>query len=142
MAQVVEHAHEEDHIELLPQLGHVVDRELPKLDLETRDFRRQPRLREIAWIKIDPHHAVGSAPFHLQRVEARVAADIEDRAAREVLGNGFLEAPPFDLRVIAQKVARRSLHAIESQVVKPISERMDACLDETPGPGHRWARSE
>src|SRR5690606_33137473 len=48
MAEVVEHAEEEDDVETLAQRCHVVDRHLPELDIGPQDIGRETRLLQIA----------------------------------------------------------------------------------------------
>ena len=125
MAQVVEHAHEEDDIEPLPQTRHIVHRQLSEIDFGAFDFRGEPGLRQVARVEVDADHPGGAAAFHLQRVEASVAADVEHRLAAQIGGDRVLETAPLHHRVIIEKVVGRGAHPGEIEVVEPRAERGD-----------------
>jgi hypothetical protein len=81
MAQVVEHAHEQHEVEALAELGDVVDRQLAELDVGALHLGGEAGLLQVAVVEIDTQHAVGAATFHLDGVEAAVAADIQHALA-------------------------------------------------------------
>ena len=83
---MIEHAHEQHDVEPFLQLGHVIDGELAKLNLEAADLGGEPRLVEIVLVEIDPEHPPGAAPLHLERVEAGIAADVEHACPAQVGG--------------------------------------------------------
>ncbi len=56
MAQVVEHAEEEDDIELLAESSNVVDGELAILDVEIQHLGREPCLGEVIGVGVDADH--------------------------------------------------------------------------------------
>src|SRR5205085_2311210 len=71
----------------------------------------------------------GAALFHLDRIEAGIASDVEHRLAGEVGRHGVGEALPLDVRVVAEEVIGRGLHAGEVDVVKPAAEGTDLAFD-------------
>src|SRR5437016_2313878 len=104
MSQVVQHAHEKHDVKPLSQGGNVVDGQLAKLDVDAGDFRGEPRLGEVPAVGVDADHAVGVAALHLDRVEAGVAADIENGLAAKVPGYGVRKPAPFDRRIVAEEM--------------------------------------
>ena len=50
MAEMIEYPHEQDQIELLPQLSHIVHRELSELDINPDGLSRKTCLRQIGGI--------------------------------------------------------------------------------------------
>src|SRR5215210_5723297 len=98
MTQVIEDAHEENQVELLAELRHVVNRELSKLDVRAKHFGGEARLCKIVFVEIDTDDAIGAAAFHLERVVARVATDIEHGAAGEIAGDCVLKCTKLGSR--------------------------------------------
>lgn len=125
VAQVIEHAHENDEIELLLQPPHLIDRHLMELDVEARVFGCEACLAQIMRIGIDADDPACIAPLHFQRVEAGIAADIENAAALEVIGDDMPEALPLEPRIVAKEVIGGRLDATDPQVVEPGAELGD-----------------
>src|SRR5690606_16550664 len=76
--------------------------------------------------------AIRAAALHLDRIEARVAPDVEHRLAAQIARDGGLEPPPFEGRVVAEEMVRRGAHAAEVEVVEPRPERLDPRRDLGP----------
>lgn len=129
MAQMVEHPEKKHEVESLAEESDIVDRELPELDLLAADFGGEARLGQIVRVGVDADDARGPATLHLDAVEARVAADVENRSSRQVRGNRVAKALPFDSRVIAEKMAGGGGHAAQVDVLKPLPERFDSAPD-------------
>ena len=126
VAQVVEHAHEDHEVEPLAERADVIDRELGELDVvEAERLGREPRLREIAVVAVDAEHPRRAAPLHLDRVEARVAADVEHGLAGEVRRHGIGEATELGARIVAEEMVGRGLDAAQIDIVEPGSQRLD-----------------
>src|SRR5690606_35224568 len=128
MAQVVEHSHEDHDVEPLAERAHVIDRELAELDVHLGDFRRETCLRQIGIIEVEAENAFCAPPLHLDRVETGIAANVENRLSGEVGGYRILEFSPFHMRIVAEKMVRRSGDAIELDIVEPGPELLDPLL--------------
>src|SRR5690606_15632719 len=128
MAQVVKNAHEDDDVEPLAKRAHVIDRELAELDVHLGDFRRETCLRQIGIIEVEAENAFCAPPLHLDRVETGIAANVENRLSGEVGGYRILEFSPFHMRIVAQKMVRRSGDAVELDIVEPGPELLDPLL--------------
>ena len=113
MAQVVQHAHEDDEVELLAadEAIDVVDVALHELHVEPELLAGEARLAQIDRVVVDAQHARGAAALHFERIEAAVAADVEHGLAAEIVRHGVLEELPEIGREIAQRMIRRGLHA-------------------------------
>src|ERR1700761_3214856 len=88
-SQVIKYAHKQNDIESLSQLWQAIATQLAKLDVKTVHFSGKPGLRKICGIEIDAEHSLSAAPLHFQRIESRIAPDIENRFARQVLRDGI-----------------------------------------------------
>jgi hypothetical protein len=95
VAEVVEHAHEDDEVEALPEAGDVVDVEAAELDVEAGGLGGEAGLGEVALVAVHPEDAGGAAALHLEGVEAAVAADVEDGLAGEVSGMAWAKPENF-----------------------------------------------
>src|SRR3546814_4575795 len=84
VTQMVENAHEQHQVEAFAQSRNIVDGHLPKLDIGVVDLRHQLRLRQIAGIAVDGHDPGCAPAFHLQRVEASIAANVEHALALQI----------------------------------------------------------
>src|SRR3954453_9198896 len=127
--QVVEDPHENHEVELLAERRNVIDVELHEFDVaEIQDFGGKPRLREVALVAVYAQHPARATALHLDRIEARVAADIEHALAAEVARQVRREAAELRARIIAEKMVGRSPGAAEVQVVEPRAKRGDAGL--------------
>jgi hypothetical protein len=127
MAQMVEHAHEDHEVELLADRGHIIDRQVGELDaLEPEHLARQPRLGKVALVAVDAEHARRAAPLHLDRIETRVAADVEHALAAQIVRNDMGESLEFEARIIAEEMVGRCRHAVaEIDIVEPRAQRFD-----------------
>ena len=76
-------------IKLLLKFGDAIDGEIVKLNVHAAHLRRKTSLFEILFVSIDPHNAARATLFHLDRVEAAVAADVEHGFAMQVLRQGL-----------------------------------------------------
>src|SRR5438477_10375935 len=103
MAKMIKHAHEDHEIELFAELADVVGRELPKFDLQSAHAGRELRLLQIFVLGIQPEHAIGSAALHLHGVKTGVTADVENRFARQTVGNDMAKSSPFHCGVVTKK---------------------------------------
>src|SRR5438067_1273646 len=81
---MVKHAQEQNQIEFFRELIDLIDIQLPELDIEAGHLRRKSRLCEVPRVRIDAEYARGASPFHLQRIEAGIAADIEHGPAGQI----------------------------------------------------------
>src|SRR5579871_463856 len=135
MPEVVEDAQKQHQIKLLPERADLVHRHPAELNRRARNFRDESRLLQISFVGIDAKHARGAAPLHLDRIESRVAADIEHGFPSEIRRDRMRELLPFERRVISQKMMRRGFHAAEIHVLKPLAKLSDAAPDLFLGPG-------
>src|SRR6185437_5015828 len=119
---MIEHAHEDDPIELLAELAYFIDGEPVKFNVRAHHLGREPRLREIALVVVDRDYAVGAAPLHFERIEAGVAADIEHCFPAQIPRNRMLETLPLEARIVTEKMVRRGLDAVEIEIVKLVAE--------------------
>jgi hypothetical protein len=129
VAQVIQHTHEQHDVEPLMQIRNVIYRKLPELDVEARNLGGKPRLRQIVWVEVHTEHALGSTAFHLERIEAAIAPDIEYAAAGKVGGNRSRKRAPFGGRIVAKEVRRGGFNAVQIEVMEPRAERLDASTD-------------
>src|SRR5581483_10561025 len=81
ISQVVEHAHEDDVIELPRDRIQLVDGAFSEIDIQIQSLCREPRLVQVALININSQNVRCSAPFHLNGIEAAVTANVEDCCA-------------------------------------------------------------
>src|ERR671913_1048231 len=124
MAHVVEDTEEEDEVETLVELRERVDGHAPELDAVARVqlLRRPARLAQVALVEIDGQHRC-TARGELERVEARVAADVQRSSTAEVGRDVRGDLPPLEGREVAERVIRRGLFAAgQVQVVEPRTE--------------------
>src|SRR5262245_39981472 len=129
MTQMIEHAHKKDELEFAAETSNLVDVQFTEFDVGGIHLGGEPRLREIGGVGIDSDHECRTAPFHFQRVEAGVAAYIEDSLAGEIGWQRVSERAPFALRIVAEKMMRRSLHARQFHVLEPVPQLVNAPLD-------------
>src|SRR5207253_531382 len=104
VAKVVEHPHEDDEVEALAQSADIVDVGLRELDVVMAErLGGEPRLGEVALVAVNAEHARGAAALHLDRIETRVAADVEHALAGDV---GQFAGEPAELgaRIIAKEM--------------------------------------
>ncbi len=120
VAQVVEHAHEDHQVEAFAQGGHVINAGLAELDpVHVQHLRRKAGLRQIAGVGVDPQDAGGPPPAHLEAVEARVAADVQNGLAGQIRGHQMREAGELVGGIIAQEMPGRSADAAKVEVLEP-----------------------
>ena len=119
MPQMIKHPHEDHEVEAFAQGPDVIDRKLAELDAGAQSLGREPRLSQVIRIGVDPEHPFGTAPFHLDRVETAIAADVEHAHSGETLGQHVGEAAKLDAGIVAQEVIRRRPDAAEIHVVEP-----------------------
>ena len=129
MAQMVEHAEKQHDIESLFQSGEIVDGELQEFDLDADDLCGKAGLPEIGPIDIDTEHARRTAPLHLDRVEAAVAADIEHGSAAQIGRQRMPKAAPFHRRVVAEKMLRSGRNSAEINIMEPRPEGLRLAAD-------------
>src|SRR5690606_17925260 len=129
VAQVIEDAHEQHDVEPLAQARNVVDRKAAQLDVHATHLRSETRLREAILVEIDGDHASRAATLHFDGVEAAAAPDVEYATAGDAIADGGSEARPFDRGIIAERMVRRGLYAIEIDIVEPGAERLDSPAD-------------
>src|ERR1044071_1236879 len=103
MPEVIKDAHKQHEIKLLPEFGDAIDREIAKLDIHRIHFRRKARLVQVFLIRVDSDYTLSAALLHLDRVEARVATNVENRLSRQVVGYGVSKALPLHLRIVSEK---------------------------------------
>src|SRR5215216_4013764 len=133
MSQMIKHAHEDHEIEFFTELPDVISRHLAEFDLETIDVGRESGLGQVFIVGIEAEHALRAPALHFHGVEARIAADIENGLALQIVRDDASKTTPFDLRIIAQEVRRRGTDTLQIEVVKPGAERIDAAPDFFPG---------
>src|SRR5262249_15005281 len=85
----------------------VIDRTLLKIKVDAQSLGGEPCLIQIAIIDIDSQHPAGAAFLHLNRIEAAVAAYVENRGPPQIRRYGIQSLPPFDTGKIAQKMMGR-----------------------------------
>src|SRR5579884_1393392 len=66
ITQVIEHAHEQNEVELPWHSVHVIHRALLKLDLQVQGLGREARLVQVPVIDVDAHDSRRAPPFHFQ----------------------------------------------------------------------------
>src|SRR3981081_2632325 len=76
-SEVIEHAHEQNHIEFLLELIDLVDIQLAELDFGASHVSRKSRLCQVCRVRIDAEYARGAAPLHFDGVKTGVASDVE-----------------------------------------------------------------
>src|ERR1043165_5759005 len=113
VSQMVKDPEEQHEVEAFAERADVIDRELREFDIEAAHLSREARLLEIALVVIDREHARRAAPFHFQRIEPRVAADIEDAFAREIGWDRIREMPPLHCRIVTEKMVGGGFHPIQ-----------------------------
>jgi hypothetical protein len=123
--QVIEHAHEQDDVEALAQGPDVVDGALSELDVLPCHPGGKARLFEVPGVGIEPEHARGPAPLHLDGVEASVATDVQHALAGQVGRQRVAEAAPLHGRIVTEEMVRRGPDALEVDVVEPLAQRID-----------------
>src|SRR5216683_1614078 len=133
MPQVVEHAHEDDKVESLPtnQAVDVVHVALNEVDLQAELGTCEACLTQIGIVVVDPEHSARAAALHLERVEAAIAADVEDALAGQIIRKRVFEELPEVGGKVPQWVVRRSLDLAvlaQPQIVKPRTELRDLCF--------------
>src|SRR3989440_10071336 len=125
MPQMIKDPEKQNDIELLAKLVHVIDREFSKFDVQPERVGCEMCLRQISLVEINAKHAIGSAPFHLNAVEAAVATDIEYAVTSQIGGNRVLESFPLHAWEIAEEMFRRRLHAAKGGVMEPFAQPPD-----------------
>src|SRR3546814_11681123 len=73
MAQVIEHAHEQDQIEALREMSDLIDRHLPELYVVSQNLGGERRLGEEAGVGVATDDPSRDAARHFHRVEASAA---------------------------------------------------------------------
>src|SRR5258706_5684289 len=99
-----------------------------KFDFRFAYFGRKTCLGEVIAVDIDGHDPGGAASLHFNRVEAPVAADVQDTAAPDLVRNGSGETCPFGRRIIAERMIGSRFYPVEIDIVKPCPERLDPFL--------------
>ena len=123
---MVEHAHEDYVIELSGDGIQLVNRALAKVDVEPQCIGREARLVQIAIIHIDSEDVVSTPAFHLDRIEPAIAADIENRFACKRSGNLLANFLPLDVWKISQEMIWGGVHAVNVQVMEPLSHSLNS----------------
>src|SRR4051812_32268426 len=111
MTKVIEHSHEQDDVEFLPQRRDIVNIELLELNVHSARLGGKTGLLQISEIGIDANNPGGAPLLHLYGVEASVAANIKNGLAAQVARNALLKHSPLNRRIVAQKMIRSRLHA-------------------------------
>src|ERR1700760_4110687 len=101
---MIKDTHEEHKIELAGNRVHVIDGILGKFDIELQGFGGKTRLIQVTIENVNAQHALSAALFHLNAVEAAVAANIEHRCAGKISGQRRGNPLPLYVGKIAQKV--------------------------------------
>src|SRR4051812_47212089 len=102
MPQVVEHAHEQDQIELFTEFSHPIHVKFTEFNICLCDLSRESGLRQISGIGVDTHYARSAAPFHFERVEPPVAANVEHGLATQIGRNRVSEGTPLTRGIIPE----------------------------------------
>ena len=129
MSQVIEHAHEQHQVKPLAERRHLINRKLPQLDVHAADFRGKTGLGQIFRIKINPDYPRCPAALHFDGVEAGIAPNIEHGFAAKIGWKSIGKLAPFHLGIIAQEMIGRSPHALQIQIMEPLSQLAHATLD-------------
>src|SRR3546814_18840535 len=98
MAQVIEHAHEQDQIEALREMSDLIDRHLPELYVVSQNLGGERRLGEVAGVGVDTDATGRAAALHRHRVAAAVGAACEHAEAAESGRNGGGARAPLETR--------------------------------------------
>src|SRR5258708_30112833 len=121
---MIEHTEKKHDIELLVKCSDVIDGHLCKLDFDAYDISSKARLPQIVGIDIHSQHTCRAARLHLERIEAGIAAYVENRTAAEIGRDRIGEAAPLDCRIVAEKMVWRGHDAApQINIVKPKAER-------------------
>src|SRR5690606_18154347 len=112
----------------LPEAIEVVDLHLTELEVEPEDLGGEAGLREIPRVVIDARYP-GAPLGQLERVEARVAADVEDRLPGQVRGKGALDGAPELVVEGPERMVWRGSLAVELEVVEPGPQAVDVASD-------------
>src|SRR5215211_5386653 len=118
VAQVVQHAHEQHEIKLFVQFSNAIDGKVSKLDLRSTHVRGKTCLGQVLLIGVDRNYTIRAALLHLNRVKARIAADIQYRFPAQIFRDSRCKPLPLDLRVVSEEMIRRSFYASQIEVVK------------------------
>src|SRR5438045_7593046 len=110
MPQMIKDPEKQNDIELLAKLVHVIDREFSKFDVQRERVGCEMCLRQIPLAEINAKHAISSAPFHLNAIEASVATDIEYAFTSQICRNRLLESFPYHACNIADQKTRPRLY--------------------------------
>src|SRR2546430_17327302 len=110
MPQMIKDPKKQNDIELLAKLVHVIDREFSKFDVQPERVGCEMCLRQISLVEINAKHAISSAPFHLNAVEAAVATDIEYAVTSQIGGERLPESVPLHHRASRRRRLRARLH--------------------------------
>src|SRR5690242_21909551 len=120
---MIDDTEKEYDIEPFAERSYVIDRHLGELDLDADRLCSEPRLAQIIGVEIDRENASGTSQFHLNRIEAGVATNVENGFAGEIGCDRVRKTPPFHRRVITEKMVGGGHHPAEINVVEPRSER-------------------
>src|SRR3954451_9930581 len=118
VAQMVEHAHEDDEVKAFVEHPNVINRQIPEFDVKAIHFCGEASLSEIFVASVQPEHPLGAATLHFNSIEAGVAPDVEDRFSFQACRDHIRKVAPFYPRVVAQEMRRRRSHAGTVKVMK------------------------
>src|SRR4051812_35487863 len=129
MSQMIEHAHKDDEVKFLADLGKVINRQLAEFYFCIAYLGSELSLREIAIVTIDRDDTIRAASFHFYRIKSSVAADIQHGLARQVTRYRISESAKLVLRIIAEEVIGRGKYTAQVEIVKPVPQLSDTFLN-------------
>ena len=103
--RMVEDPMKEHIVETRAEEIDVVHVQPPELDVQTVHLGREPRLSQVSLVVVDAQDP-GPTPTETLSVEPRVAPDVQDRAARQVLGEMPPDVQPDLLEEVAERMVR------------------------------------
>ena len=113
----------------LAQLIDAVYIQFAEFDIGSANLRGEAGLRQVCGAHIDPHDPGGTPPLHLERVEPRIAADVEHGFSGEIRRYGTGEVQPLTGWIVAEKVIGSCRHAAEVDVLEPVAELPALCVE-------------
>jgi len=128
ISQVVKQAHEKHIIKLSRDALNVVHGALLELDIQLERLRRKACLVQVTLAYVNTKHAISAPAFRLDRIEAAVAANIQNRSSPQVLRQRMRDVSPLDVWKVAQEMVRSGPDTVEIEVVKPVAQLPDLLL--------------
>src|ERR1700730_4079604 len=126
---MIEDSQEQNEIELLLKLSHVINRQTAKFNFCLTEFSCQTGLGQISLFLVDSDYPFRTAPLHLYGVKPGITAYIQDRFSPQVSRHGMSKSLPLDPGIVSEKMGWGSLHTSQGHIMKPITELLDPLLN-------------